>query len=740
MPSPAKRYSPAPRTSPRRAAAAGRTSSLASAGRDPAARRRIMDHDDDDEANDQNNEGPKTNDPTLVGKRTGVALPPRGAIPIGQDGLEDADAFFAAAKSPAGGLRSPDGSHGHGSPSKAYGRRAEKARARDKQDEERRLRREALEAEGRKNAARGPEILHQNDDEEGEGGARGKKRTPTQTPKNPGWSNRLLHQAMGVPTEDSPQYTVLSKVSTAAPSTQGSLNTIATEARHARRGEQSQDQLERLARREGASPAVGEEEKEEPAFDGPVDPPEEAAAASGGGKARGVDPEEREDAPDQLENSLEEVVNRSYDDDDGEGGGMRLATQDDADFGGGGGFDDEFGNHDDDEEEEVDAVSNAASRKSGTSKARSKDEDDDDESPVPPKKKRGPGRPKKADQKGEVTPTSVLRTKASKKKKQQKNKVNFQTPRGESVGLPQGNRAYEAVPVSDYKEDYPPGQEPRTPGGSVLRRSRRAKFQPLQYWKNEKVIYEAQNEAGMLGEAMGDMPVVAGVLTALPTPYKEAKRRAPVEKKKKGGKRGRDGDDSDDDARPSKTPFDSKALRKRHAIDDGESGAVWSETLEAATDIKIVSRLDNRSFSKLPLSTGRKKRESKVVGFASQAFHVPTDDDDLFPGYISGNVVLPPRGIKDAEGVGLCSQVFNVADCQPGSLEFALADPAGQDGEFDPKTAQRFLLSKGDMFQIPPGNVYRIENHSKTERANLFWTIVKCTSRAEQEDSEEEED
>jgi hypothetical protein len=46
----------------------------------------------------------------------------------------------------------------------------------------------------------------------------------------------------------------------------------------------------------------------------------------------------------------------------------------------------------------------------------------------------------------------------------------------------------------------------------------------------------------------------------------------------------------------------------------------------------------------------------------SQGFHIPTDDD-LFPRYIAGNVVLPPRGIKDAEGVGLCSQVFKYVVC-----------------------------------------------------------------------------
>jgi hypothetical protein len=30
---------------------------------------------------------------------------------------------------------------------------------------------------------------------------------------------------------------------------------------------------------------------------------------------------------------------------------------------------------------------------------------------------------------------------------------------------------------------------------------------------------------------------------------------------------------------------------------------------------------------------------------------------------------LPPRGIKDAEGVGVCAQLFAVAECQPGALE-----------------------------------------------------------------------
>jgi centromere protein C len=351
------------------------------------------------------------------------------------------------------------------------------------------------------------------------------------------------------------------------------------------------------------------------------------------------------------------------------------------------------------------------------------------------------GRPKKDKSKNNaVTPTSVLRTKKSKTKKNESKSVNWSTPNG-TAGYPIANREYEYIPVSELKARYAPGQEPRTPGGSALRRSKRFRVSPLQFWKNEKFIYAAQNEEGLLGEAMGDMPVVKDVQRALPTPHKERPKKEPKKKEEpKKKKRRHNDDDSDDDDRKresAKVPFDPSHLMKKYKYSNGERGVVWSEALEDTAELKLVSRLDNRSFSKLPLSTSRGKKESKVVGFASQAFHVPTDQDDLFPGYISGNVVLPPRGIKDAEGVGLCSQVFNVGDCQPNSVEFALADPASQDGEFDPATAQRFLLSKGDMFQIPPGNVYRIENHSRTDEARLFWTIIKCTSRAEQESDEE---
>ena len=138
----------------------------------------------------------------------------------------------------------------------------------------------------------------------------------------------------------------------------------------------------------------------------------------------------------------------------------------------------------------------------------------------------------------------------------------------------------------------------------------------------------------------------------------------------------------------------------------------WDEANEESVDRKLVSYSESRVMADLPQSK-RGKKESKVVARASQAFNEQGIGN--FPGWISGQLDLPPTGIKDAESVGLCGQVFNVASCQPKALEFAFSDPDESDAQFLPETAQRFLLSPG---------VYRIENHSKTHECKLFWTII----------------
>jgi centromere protein C len=140
----------------------------------------------------------------------------------------------------------------------------------------------------------------------------------------------------------------------------------------------------------------------------------------------------------------------------------------------------------------------------------------------------------------------------------------------------------------------------------------------------------------------------------------------------------------------------------------------------------VVAYAASLTVGELPVSENRTKAEGRVAGKASQAFNCPTADGSIYPGYIMGNLTLPPHGIKDPESVGVCSQTFTVCSCQPKAIEVAYGDPDEPDGELDPKTAQRFLLSPGDMFRIPPGNCYRLRNHSESVPATLTWTIIRA--------------
>jgi hypothetical protein len=126
----------------------------------------------------------------------------------------------------------------------------------------------------------------------------------------------------------------------------------------------------------------------------------------------------------------------------------------------------------------------------------------------------------------------------------------------------------------------------------------------------------------------------------------------------------------------------------------------------------------------LPIKAKRQFREGYVSGLAAQTFNVMHDQLD-FPAYLAGYLVLPPRAIKDPECVGRSAQIFVVSCCQDHALEVAFADPREDDGGFNLDTADRFLLKTDMTFRIPPGNCYRLQNHSRTTEAKLTWTIVK---------------
>jgi centromere protein C len=146
-----------------------------------------------------------------------------------------------------------------------------------------------------------------------------------------------------------------------------------------------------------------------------------------------------------------------------------------------------------------------------------------------------------------------------------------------------------------------------------------------------------------------------------------------------------------------------------------------------------VSYHGNVIHRRLPIPPTRPKTDSKVGAFAGSAFNIPYENSTDFVGYLMGSLTIPPKGIKDPESVGACTQAFTVVSGQNGSLEVAYADPNTERGVLLPASAQRFLLSPKDMFRVPPGNCYRLQNHSRTMECILTWVIIKPSIPPEEE-------
>jgi len=244
------------------------------------------------------------------------------------------------------------------------------------------------------------------------------------------------------------------------------------------------------------------------------------------------------------------------------------------------------------------------------------------------------------------------------------------------------------------------------------RRSKRMRFAPLKFWKNEKMVVKPDLELDdedalpFAGDVPPAMHKIVGVLHAMESPVKKKKgiARNPLGLK---GKRA--------------VKFDSSKLPEGASYSDADKAVVWDEGEGEYKNTKIISYSSDMNATALPITADREPGKD-VVGMAAQAFNINQATEDV-PGWISGHVILPPEGIKDAEGVGMCSQVFFVSDCQPKAFEVAIGAP--EETTFNPDTAQRFLLSAGDFFHVPPNNIYRVENHSETTECKLFWAIIR---------------
>jgi centromere protein C len=270
-----------------------------------------------------------------------------------------------------------------------------------------------------------------------------------------------------------------------------------------------------------------------------------------------------------------------------------------------------------------------------------------------------------------------------------------------------------AAVVSEYDDDASRGRDHAGGEDDVSgRRSRRTRYPPLAYWKNERFVYERPKSG--VGEVL---PVVAGVSERSKTPV----AKPPRPQGGKGRKRSAEA-----------APLDPNQLPRGLVVKKSDKGRVWHDQAQAPRKLRVVCRASSMAGDERALPSA----SSDVGGVAAQAFFTPPMSVAM-PGWISGYVRLPPSAVKDPETVGNCSQLFFVAECQGAALEVAVALPSAtkdkRGARFDSATAQRYLLSAGDQFFMPPHNVYRLENHSALQDAKLFWVIIKVSHKTERE-------
>ncbi|KAH8097818.1 hypothetical protein JL720_732 [Aureococcus anophagefferens] len=247
---------------------------------------------------------------------------------------------------------------------------------------------------------------------------------------------------------------------------------------------------------------------------------------------------------------------------------------------------------------------------------------------------------------------------------------------------------------------YEPPQDDEAADPNV-RRSKRAKFPPMKFWKNERLIYRRRPSGA--------------VRRRDPARREDAQAQGSPRGAKKGGygAPGRGGDGG-------------ALTASEYGDGEGQQAGVWAEA-QRVVAVPAIARFDNLLMSKLPATMAGGKRAEARMTLATQALsrEQAVAGDVVIPGWMTGCLELPPKGVKDAESTGLASMLFFAGEGQDGALELAINRPEPDDevGRFDAPSAQRFLLSPGDQFQIPPNNIYRLENRSQSRPAKLFCLI-----------------
>ncbi|CAN6659554.1 hypothetical protein TRVA0_031S01464 [Trichomonascus vanleenenianus] len=204
-----------------------------------------------------------------------------------------------------------------------------------------------------------------------------------------------------------------------------------------------------------------------------------------------------------------------------------------------------------------------------------------------------------------------------------------------------------------------------------LRRSQRNRHPPVQYWKNEKIVYELAKES--------HVPIYREVTAPVSSPPPKPKKNRTASKSSRAAK--------SKYFNPGKTEMQSKVVA---SVFD------YPATEEETRSDRIVSwSPDDVEF--------------RNVKGATYSLATLYDQDSSFTA--GGVIRINPNGQKPLKPSRQNSYIFVIMS---GSVEASVSGTS-------------FKLAPGGSFEVPRGNFYAIKNLSKEEEARLFFVQATDT-------------
>ncbi|EJU05158.1 hypothetical protein DACRYDRAFT_74294 [Dacryopinax primogenitus] len=340
------------------------------------------------------------------------------------------------------------------------------------------------------------------------------------------------------------------------------------------------------------------------------------------------------------------------------------------------------------EEEEEEGQEEEEAQEEEEEQDEEEDEDEDDESPPP---KRGRGRPRK----GEVVkrkPEKAATTSKGKRgrpRKEDSQRAPSRRPRSQTV---------ESSPergISEVIDVHGGDGEGHFFDSEGRRRNARVRYAPLEYWRNEKVVY------GRRQSGVAVVPVIKQIIKVAPDPVRPvgtAHRTHPWKKRKASTDNEEDEEENEDEDEDNEREHKRARSEQRGYVEEDPPEKGWDSktdplgvVMEYVTKTEVERRV---AFTQSMVQP----REAANARFKFQKIF--GDGEFLAAGMLS----IPVGETKPAKSSKDNSYVFYVIQ---GAVKVQIYRTS-------------FLVSIGGMFLVPRGNVYEIENVAERETVLFF--------------------